>query len=84
FLEAEVFFTDESRYHALHSRLCSKSLNKHMYIPWSSAHPEAMQHSIVKPEVTCYMILSSKKSYFEKCKKMFFINLVPRGSWHQK
>ena len=50
-----------------------------MYIPWSSAHPEAVKRSFVKAELTRYMILSSKKSYFEESKRMFFMNLRRRG-----
>jgi len=50
-------------------------MNKHQYIPWSSAHPESVKHSFVKAELTRYMIVSSLRSYFEDSKETLFINL---------
>ena len=54
-------------------------MNKHQYIPWSSAHPESVKRSSVKAELTRYMIVSSQRSYFEESKETRFMNLHRRG-----
>jgi hypothetical protein len=63
----------------IQSKLYRKKLNKHMYIPWSSAHPDSVKKSFIKAELTRFMYLSSQKRYFEESKRMFYMNLRRRG-----
>jgi hypothetical protein len=79
FLDCSFFFTSKPGITELQSKLFRKKMNKHQYIPWSSAHPESVKRSFVKAELTRYMIVSSQKSFFEESKEMFFMNLRRRG-----
>jgi hypothetical protein len=79
FLDCSFFFTSKPGVTELQSKLFRKKMNKHQYIPWSSAHPESVKRSFVKAELTRFMIVSSLKSFFEESKEMFFMNLRRRG-----
>jgi len=75
FLDCCFFFTSKPGITELQSKLFRKKMNKHQYIPWSSAHPESVKRSFVKAQLTRYIIVSSQKSFFEESKEMFFMNL---------
>lgn len=79
FLDLELFFSRDSQTRGLHTRLFRKKLNRNMYIPWSSAHPDSVKKSFIKGELTRLMYLSSQKEYFEESKRSFYINLRKRG-----
>jgi len=48
FLDCSFFFTSKPGITELQSNLFRKKMNKHQYIPWSSAHPESVKRSFVK------------------------------------
>jgi len=79
FLDAQFFFSEKPDVTGVQSKLFRKSMNKHQYIPWSSAHPESVKCSFVKAELTRYIIVSSQRSYFEESKEMLFMNQRRRG-----
>jgi len=79
YLDLELFFSKRPLEWGLQSRLFKKKLNRHMYIPYSSAHPDSVKKSFIKAELTRFMYLSSKKEYFEESKNSFYINLRKRG-----
>ena len=79
FLDLELFFSMQSQTRGLHTRLFRKKLNRNMYIPWSSAHPDSVKKSFIKGELTRLMYLSSQREYFEESKRSFYINLRKRG-----
>jgi len=79
FLDLELFFSKQSQTRGLHTRLFRKKLNRNMYIPWSSAHPDSVKKSFIKGELTRLMYLSSQREYFEESKRSFYINLRKRG-----
>lgn len=64
---------------AVHTRLFRKNLNKHLYIPWSSAHPLATKKGFVKAELTRLVILCSRPGYFADARQEFYGNLRRRG-----
>ncbi|KAH0592128.1 hypothetical protein MHUMG1_10178 [Metarhizium humberi] len=64
---------------AVHTRLFRKHLNKHLYIPWSSAHPLAVKKGFVKAELTRLVILCSRSGYFADARQEFYGNLRRRG-----
>lgn len=64
---------------AVHTRLFRKHLNKHLYIPWSSAHPTAVKKGFVKAELTRLAILCSRPGYFADARLEFYGNLRRRG-----
>lgn len=61
------------------TRLFRKELNKHLYIPWSSAHPLHVKKGFVKAELTRLAIISSKNEFFAEARKEFYGNLRRRG-----
>jgi hypothetical protein len=79
FLDAKFFFSGDPGRTDLQSCLFRKSLNKHMYIPWSSAHPESVKRSFIKAEMTRLLVVSSNKSLFEESRLEFYGNLLRRG-----
>lgn len=64
---------------AVHTRLFRKHLNKHLYIPWSSAHPTSVKKGFVKAELTRLAILCSRPGYFADARLEFYGNLRRRG-----
>jgi len=64
---------------AVHTRLFRKHLNKHLYIPWSSAHPLAAKKGFVKAELSRLAILCSRPGYFADARLEFYGNLRRRG-----
>ena len=79
FLDAEFFFEQGFGPLGLQSRVYRKKLNKHQYIPWSSAHPLSVKKAFVKAELTRYMIISSNKTLFEEKTSEFMESLRRRG-----
>jgi len=82
FLEAKFFFSGDPGRTDLQSCLFRKSLNKPMYIPWSSAHPESVKRWLMKAEMTRLLVVSSSNSRFEESRLEFYGNLLRRG-YHQ-
>lgn len=64
---------------AVHTRLFRKHLNKHLYIPWSSAHPLATKKGFVKAELTRLAIICSRPGYYADARQEFYGNLRRRG-----
>lgn len=64
---------------ACETRLFRKELNKHLYIPWSSAHPLHVKKGFVKAELTRLAIISSQARFFAEAKREFYSNLRRRG-----
>lgn len=63
----------------VHTRLFRKNLNKHLYIPWSSAHPLPAKKGFVKAELSRFAILCSRPEYFADARLEFYGNLRRRG-----
>lgn len=61
------------------TRLFKKPMNKHLYIPWSSAHPSHVKKAFVKAELIRFAIVSSKVEYFADARRQFYGNLRRRG-----
>jgi hypothetical protein len=61
------------------TRLFRKTMNRHLYIPWSSAHPLHVKKGFVKAELTRFAMLCSKFEYFADARKEFYGNLRRRG-----
>lgn len=79
FLDIEFFFEQGFGALGLQSRVFRKKLNKHQYIPWSSAHPITVKRAFVKAELTRYAVICSQKSFYEKRVLEFFESLRRRG-----
>lgn len=62
-----------------HTRLFRKEMNRHLYIPWSSAHPLHVKKGFVKAELTRFAIICSKPEYFAEARQEFYGNLRRRG-----
>lgn len=79
FLDIEFFFEGRLGALGLQSRVFRKKLNKHQYIPWSSAHPITVKKAFVKAELTRFMVISSTQILFEERRKEFMEALGRRG-----
>jgi len=79
FLDAEFFYRAGAGLWRLHSRVYRKRMNKHQYIPWSSAHPETVKRAFVKAELTRFMIICSHEEFFEERVREFYEALSRRG-----
>jgi flagellar motor protein MotB len=79
YLDIEFFFDQGYGPLGLQSRVYRKRMNKHQYIPWSSAHPEAVKKAFIKAEMTRFMVISSAKSLFEERVTEFMQALRRRG-----
>lgn len=64
---------------ACHTRLFRKEMNRHLYIPWSSAHPLHVKKGFVKAELTRFAIICSRPEYFAEARQEFYGNLRRRG-----
>lgn len=62
-----------------HTRLFRKEMNRHLYIPWSSAHPLHVKKGFVKAELTRFAIICSRPEYFAEARQEFYGNLRRRG-----
>lgn len=78
-------------YNRLETRLYTKALNKHMYIPFSSAHPVHVKKGFVLAERSRYKMLCSLPEYLQAAEKALRLALVKRGypshyldSWFSK
>jgi hypothetical protein len=79
FLDIEFIMNTSMGEVRLHSRLYRKPMNKFMYIPWSSAHPETVKKSFVKAELTRFRTICSLERYFMDARRQFYENLRRRG-----
>jgi len=62
-----------------HTRLFRKEMNRHLYIPWSSAHPLHVKKGFVKAELSRFAIICSRPEYFAEARQEFYGNLRRRG-----
>ncbi|KAI7772861.1 hypothetical protein LA080_016316 [Diaporthe eres] len=79
FLDAEFFFRQGHGPMGLQSKVYRKRMNKHQYIPWSSAHPETVKRAFVKAELTRFMTICSSQDLFEERVDEFMQALGRRG-----
>ena len=79
FLDIEFFFDQGWGPLGLQSKVFRKRMNKHQYIPWSSAHPDAVKKAFIKAELTRFMVISSIKPLFEERVAEFMKALRRRG-----
>jgi hypothetical protein len=79
FLDIEFFFEKGFGPFGVQSKVYRKKLNRHQYIPWSSAHPVSVKRAFVKAELTRYMTISSTYELFEEKVQEFMIALSRRG-----
>jgi len=79
FLDIELLRIPGIGLRVCHTRLFRKLMNRHLYIPWSSAHPLHVKKGFVKAELTRFAILCSKVEYFADARKEFYGNLRRRG-----
>lgn len=79
FLDIEFFFEGRFGDLGLQTKVFRKKLNKHQYIPWSSAHPLTVKRAFVKAELTRFMVISSKQVLFEERRQEFIEALHRRG-----
>jgi hypothetical protein len=61
------------------TRLFRKSMNRFLYIPWSSAHPLHVKKAFVKAELTRFAMINSEVEYFADARTQFYGNLRRRG-----
>jgi len=79
FLDIELIREPGMGLRVAHTRLFRKQLNRHLYIPWSSAHPLPVKKGFVKAELSRLAILCSKAEYFADARQEFYGNLRRRG-----
>jgi hypothetical protein len=79
FLDMEVLRTRNLYGWKLSTRLFKKPMNRHLYIPWSSAHPPHVKRGFVKAELTRLAIVCSEIEYFVDARNNFYGNLRRRG-----
>lgn len=75
FLDVDLRIVDKT----IRTSVFQKALNKHQYIPFSSAHPIAVKRAFVKAERMRYKNICSKQEDFLKVERLFFNNLLRRG-----
>lgn len=61
------------------TRLFRKQMNRHLYIPWSSAHPLHVKKGFVKAELTRFAIICSHNAFFVEARQELYGNLRRRG-----
>lgn len=75
FLDIELLIINNR----LVTRVYKKILNKHMYIPFSSAHPLSVKKAFVKAERMRYSIICSQTEDIKSCEMNLYLNLLKRG-----
>jgi hypothetical protein len=75
FLDVEISIEDNR----LVTRVYNKMLNKHMYIPFSSAHPLSVKRGFVKAERMRYYTICSQENDAKACEYKLYVNLLKRG-----
>jgi len=79
FLDIELIREAQLGLRAVHTRLFRKPLNRHLYIPWSSAHPLHVKKGFVKAELIRLAMICSRLEYFTDARQEFYGNLRRRG-----
>ncbi|OAQ57234.1 reverse transcriptase (RNA-dependent DNA polymerase) domain-containing protein [Pochonia chlamydosporia 170] len=79
FLDIEILKSRDQSGPKLVTRLFKKQMNRHLYIPWSSAHPLHVKKAFVKAELIRFAIISSEVEYFADARSQFYGNLRRRG-----
>ena len=80
--QEKVVFQDMEVCHengCLTTRPYQKPLNRYLYLPFTSYHPNHSKKSFIKAELLRYIRLSSKKSEFLHIKEKFFVRLRNKG-----
>ena len=80
FLDVELEIMGDGR---LATRLYEKTLNKHLYIPFSSAHPLSVKRAFVKAERGRYHQICSDPNDALKSEQNLYRNLLKRGYPHR-
>lgn len=79
FLDIELLRMPNISPRIVHTRLFRKPMNRHLYIPWSSAHPSHVKKGFVKAELIRFAIICSTHEYFADARREFYGNLRRRG-----
>jgi hypothetical protein len=79
FLDADILTVKGLDGLTVETRLYRKFLNRHLYIPWSSAHPVHTKKGFVKAELTRLVMLCSQYGWFADARKEFHGHLRRRG-----
>jgi len=79
FLDVEIMTLPTPHGPTLATRLFKKLMNRHLYIPWSSAHPLHVKKAFVKAELIRFAMVSSEIGYFADARAQFYGNLRRRG-----
>lgn len=79
FLDIEIIKSQDRAVRVVDTRLFRKKMNRHLYIPWSSAHPLHVKKGFVKAELTRLTMLCSDAKYFADARQEFYGNLRRRG-----
>lgn len=79
FLDIELLREPGIAPRVVHTRLFRKKLNRHLYIPWSSAHPLHVKKGFVKAELTRFAMICSKEEFFAEARQELYGNLRRRG-----
>jgi hypothetical protein len=79
FLDIEIMRIRDITGVRLGTRLFKKAMNKHLYIPWSSAHPLHVKKAFDKAELIRFTMVSSEVEYFAEARAQFYGNLRRRG-----
>lgn len=79
FLDIELIREKQLGLRVVHTRLFRKPMNRHLYIPWSSAHPLHVKKGFVKAELIRLAMICSRSEYFADARQEFYGNLRRRG-----
>jgi len=79
FLDLEILKTGAVNRQELHTRVYRKPMNRFLYIPWSSAHPDTVKKGFVKAELTRFVTNCSLERYFVETASFFRYCLRRRG-----
>lgn len=79
FLDIDIIREPGNVLPVVHTKLFRKTMNRHLYIPWSSAHPSHVKKGFVKAELTRFATLCSKVEWFAEARQEFYGNLRRRG-----
>ena len=86
FLDLEILLhkNNHNNQYIIHTKTHQKLLNKYLYIPYNSFHPQHTKLNWIKAELTRYARLSSNITYFNHTKQQFYQRLIARGYPHSK
>jgi hypothetical protein len=79
FLDLEILEVPSIYGLQLHTRVYRKPMNRFLYIPWSSAHPDTVKKGFVKAELTRFVTNCSLERYYVETASFFRYCLRRRG-----